>query len=45
MEYEQTIGEKITIEDYKKNAFAWFSFEEVARTVVYELGIDTTEMY
>ena len=39
-EYEQGTGESLRIESDLKNTLAWFAFEETARRLAGELGIE-----
>ncbi len=40
IEYEQELGEPLRLEHDLKNTLAWFAFEETARRLADELGIE-----
>ena len=39
-EFEDSLGEPMKIKDDRKNFYAWFGFEEMAREIAEEIGIE-----
>ena len=40
LEYEEMTGAPLTIKNDLKNAMAWFAFEEIARQIADEIGLE-----